>query len=119
MTEEINKMIHYYHRYMAEQMLNKLVNEILCALELKGIVIPKEKFYDLMYRNENIYQTVFRKCSNERKATLIWREMRKIIFGEKEEMIVGEMKSEEKLKFLIAEKKRERKKGGAPKKTKS
>ena len=60
------------------------INSILYALRLKGVKMTEEKFYDLMYCYENIHQIAFSKRTNDKKAGLIMREMRKITDGSKE-----------------------------------
>ena len=94
---------------MTEEILNELVSSVVYALKMEGSKgITEGSLFDLMYRHENIYQIVFKKCSNKRKAKLIKKEIM--------EMVVDKINTEgmtlkEKLKKSIAENKREREKG--------
>ena len=92
---------------MTEKMLNELVSGVVVAMQMEGSRgMTEELLFDLMYRHENIYQIVFSKYNNRRKARSIKREMSKLIEDRGEDR--ENMTLRERLKATIAERRRER-----------
>ena len=67
---------------MTEKMLNETVESVVNALKLRRLDLTEEELFYLMYRNENIYQTVLSKFCNEKKARLIIREIKRVTGSE-------------------------------------
>ena len=63
---------------MTEKMLNEIVESVVNALKIRRMIINEEELFDLMYRNENIYQLVLGKFCSEKKARLIIKELKEI-----------------------------------------
>ena len=63
---------------MTEKWLNETVESVVNALKLRRWDLTEEELFYLMYRNENIYQTVLSKFCNEKKARLIIREIKRV-----------------------------------------
>ena len=63
---------------MTEKWLNETVESVVNALKLRRWDLTEEELFYLMYRNENIYQTVLSKFCNEKKARLIIREINRV-----------------------------------------
>ena len=85
------------------------LSSIVCALKQEGAESMTENLlFNLMIQHENIHQMVLEKCGSIRKAKLIRKEMLKIATDKRKK---EEITPKEKLKFSIAEKKREREKG--------
>ena len=63
---------------MTEKWLNETIESVVNALKLRRWDLTEEELFYLMYRNENIYQTVHSKFCNEKKARLIIREIKRV-----------------------------------------
>ena len=63
---------------MTEAKLNEIVENVVNALKLRRLDLTGEELFYLMYRHENIYQTVLSKFCNEKKTRLIIREIKRV-----------------------------------------
>ena len=68
---------------MTEKWLNETVESVVNAMKLRRMKFNKEKLFNFMYENENIYQIVLNNFCSEKKARLIIREIKEIC-GERE-----------------------------------
>ena len=60
---------------MTEKMLNDLVDNVIHALAEKNIFLDKKELFQLMYKEESIYQIVLSDLPSEKKASLIFIEL--------------------------------------------